>query len=48
MMTRLLEIYSTVLRPDLKTCLLFCQQILSLGLEFAEDNSESDLAGMAD
>ena len=30
-----------------KTCLLFCQQFLSLGLESVEDNSEHDLAGMA-
>ena len=31
-----------------KTCLVFCQQFLSLGLESVEDNSEHDLAGMAD
>ena len=31
-----------------KTCLLFCQQFLSLGLESVEDNPEHHLAGMAD
>ena len=31
-----------------KTCLFFYQQFLSLGLESLEDNSEHDLAGMAD
>ena len=31
-----------------KTCLFFCQQFLSLGLELVEDNLEHDLAGMAD
>ena len=31
-----------------KTCLFFCQQFLSLDLESVEDNSEHDLAGMAD
>ena len=31
-----------------KTCLLFCLQFLSLGLESVEDNSEGDLAGMAE
>ena len=30
-----------------KTCLFFCQQFLSLGLESDEDNLEHDLAGMA-
>ena len=30
------------------TCLFFCQQFLSLGLESDEDNSEHALAGMAD
>ena len=30
-----------------KTCMLFCQQFLSLGLESVEGNSEHDLAGMA-
>ena len=37
-----------VLWPGLKTCLFFCQQFLSLGLESIENNSEHDLAGMAD
>ena len=31
-----------------KTCLFFCQLFLSLGPESVEDNSEHDLAGMAD
>ena len=31
-----------------KNCLFLCQQFLSLGLELVEDNSEHDLAGMAD
>ena len=31
-----------------KTCLFFCQQFLSLGLESVEDNSGHDLAGMAE
>ena len=31
-----------------ETCLFFCQQFLSLSLESVEDNSEHDLAGMAD
>ena len=31
-----------------KTCLLFCQQFLSLDLESVEDNSEHAFAGMAD
>ena len=31
-----------------KTCLFFRQQFLSLGLESLEDNSEHDLARMAD
>ena len=31
-----------------KTCLVFCQQFLSLGFESVEDNSEHDLARMAD
>ena len=31
-----------------KTCLFFCQQFLSLGLESVEDSAEHDLAGMAD
>ena len=31
-----------------KTCSFFCQEFLSLGLELVEDNSEHDLAGMAD
>ena len=31
-----------------KTCLFFCQQFLNLGLESGEDNSEHDLAGIAD
>ena len=31
-----------------KTCLFFCQQFLSLGLESVEVNSEHGLAGMAD
>ena len=31
-----------------KTCLFFCQQFLSLGLESVEDNSEHYLAGMVD
>ena len=31
-----------------KTCLVLCQQFLSLGLESVEDNLEHDLAGMAD
>ena len=30
-----------------KTFLFFCQQFLSLDLESDEDNSEHDLAGMA-
>ena len=30
-----------------KTC-WFCQQFLNLGLESVEDNSEHELAGMAD
>ena len=31
-----------------KTCLFFCQEFLSLGLESVEDNSEHDLAGITD
>ena len=31
-----------------KTCLFFCQQFLSLGLESVGDNSEHNLAGMAE
>ena len=31
-----------------KTCLFFCQQFLSLGLESAEDNPEHEFAGMPD
>ena len=31
-----------------KTCLVFCQQFVSLGLESVEDNSEHDLVWMAD
>ena len=31
-----------------KTCLFFCQQFLSLGLESAENYSENYLAEMAD
>ena len=31
-----------------KTCLFFCQQFLSLRPESVEDNSQHDLAGMAD
>ena len=31
-----------------KSCLFFCQQCLSLGLESVEDSWEHDLAGMAD
>ena len=31
-----------------KTCLFFCQQFLSLGLESVEEKSEHDRAGMAD
>ena len=31
-----------------KACLLFLQQFFILGLESVEDNSEHDLAGMAD
>ena len=31
-----------------KTCSFFHQQFLSTGLESVEDNSEHDLAGMAD
>ena len=31
-----------------KTCLFFCRQFFSLGLESVEDNSERDLAEMAD
>ena len=30
-----------------KTCMLFCQQFSTLGLELAEGNSEHDLACMA-
>ena len=30
------------------TCLFFCQQFLSLGLESVEVSSEHDLIGMAD
>ena len=30
------------------TCLFFCQQFLSLGLESVEDNLEHDHTGMAD
>ena len=30
-----------------KTCLFFCQQVLSLGFESVEHNSKYDLAGMA-
>ena len=30
-----------------KSCLIFCQQFLSRGLKSVEDNSEYDLAGMA-
>ena len=37
-----------VLWPALKPLLFFCQQFFSLGLESVEDNSEHDLAGMAD
>ena len=48
MMTRLLKICSIVLRSGLKNGLLFCQQFVSFGLESIEDNSEQDLAGMAD
>ena len=29
-----------------KTCLFFCQQFLSLGLESAEDNPEHEVDGM--
>ena len=29
-----------------KTCLFFCQQFLSLGLESAEDNPEHEFDGM--
>ena len=46
-MTRQLKICSTVLRPGLKPAWVFCQQFLSLGLESVEDDSEHDLAGMA-
>ena len=36
-------------RPGLKSArLFFCLQFLSFGLESVEDNSEHDLAGMAD
>ena len=31
-----------------KTCLFFCQQFLSLGLESVEDKSEHELVGVAD
>ena len=31
-----------------KTCLFFCEQFRSLGLESVEDNLEHGLAGMAD
>ena len=31
-----------------KTCLFFCQQFLSLGLESVEDNSQHDRAEIAD
>ena len=31
-----------------KTCLFFCQQFISYGLKSVEDNSEHDLARMAD
>ena len=31
-----------------KTCLFFCQQFLSLGLELLESNLEHELAGMAE
>ena len=31
-----------------KTCLVFCQQFLSLCLESVENDSEHDLTGMAD
>ena len=31
-----------------KTCLFFCQQFLSLGLELAEDNLEHEPATVAD
>ena len=31
-----------------KTCLFFCQQFLSTGLESVGENSEHDLAGMTD
>ena len=31
-----------------KTCFLFYQQFLSLGLESVRDNSEHDLTGIAD
>ena len=31
-----------------KTCLVFCQMFLSLGLESVEDNLERDLAERAD
>ena len=31
-----------------KICLFFCKQFLSLDLESVEDNSEHDLAGVAD
>ena len=47
-MTRLLKICSTELMAWSKTCLVFCQQFLSLCLETVEDNFEHDLAGMAD
>ena len=47
MMTRLLKFYSTVLWPCLKPA-IFCEQLLSLGLGLVENNSEHNLAGMAD
>ena len=47
-LTQLLKICSILLQPDIKTCLFFCQQFLSLGLESTEDNSEHDLACMGD
>ena len=50
MMTRLLKICSTVLRPCLKPASSSASlpQFLSLDLQSAEDNLEHDLAGMTE
>ena len=42
------EICSTVLRPGLKSVCSSASDFFNLGLESVEDNSEHDLAGMAD